>query len=48
MSIVSKDIRWGLFGLTINQCWIDTKARDSYSDNFDFESMRNIIRPPCK
>ena len=36
--IVNKDIRWGLFGLTINECFIAAKSSQRYSDEYDLDA----------
>jgi len=43
MSIVNRDIRWGLFGLTINECWISRSAEEQYDgeESYDFEQDIN-------
>ena len=36
--IVNEDIRWGLFGLTINENWISSQACDLYGEDYDLDA----------
>ena len=48
MSIVHHDIRWGLFGLTINENYISTMASDGFGGEYDLDADLSQIQEFAK